>query len=178
MTEQSTCSLEAVHANPSVWLDYEKASPTKEETCHWSLLNWLTEQIPVGWSLKTYRACLAVATKEAILPNSYRCYVDGKSPLHQEAGEKVELLQMPTTATQWHGECLTLNIPEFPNFQGQSRNAGDVSSLSDILEVGNIPPRYYLTKKCSEGILRRAERRGKDLPVVLKEALIKQTQLE
>ena len=40
---------------------------------------------------------------------------------------------------------------------------------------GNIPPRYYLTVKCAEGILRRAARRGKTLPPVLKEALLRQT---
>ena len=74
------------------------------------------------------------------------------------------------------GEYLTLNTPEFPNFQGRSRSEGSVSSLSDILIIGNIPLKYYLTVKCAEGILRRAERRGKPLPPVLKAALIRQSQ--
>ena len=77
--------------------------------------------------------------------------------------------------SEWHGEYLTLNLPEWNNFRGQSRSAGSVSSLSDILVSGNIPPRYYLTVKCAEGILRRAARRGKTLPPVLKEALLRQT---
>ena len=68
-----------------------------------------------------------------------------------------------------------INLPEWNNFRGQSRSAGSVSSLSDILVSGNIPPRYYLTVKCAEGILRRAARRGKTLPPVLKEALLRQT---
>ena len=44
------------------------------------------------------------------------------------------------------------------------------STLSQILEV-NAPKKYYLSKTACEGILRRAERRGKNLPPMLKEAL-------
>ena len=44
------------------------------------------------------------------------------------------------------------------------------STLSQILEV-NAPSKYYLSAKACAGILRRAERRGKDLPPMLKEAL-------
>jgi hypothetical protein len=35
----------------------------------------------------------------------------------------------------------------------------------------NVPGKYYLSAKACEGILRRAERRGKELPPMLKEAL-------
>jgi hypothetical protein len=49
-------------------------------------------------------------------------------------------------------------------------NADDVYTLSQILEV-NVPEKYYLSAKACEGILRRAERRGKELPPMLKEAL-------
>jgi hypothetical protein len=43
--------------------------------------------------------------------------------------------------------------------------------LSDVLETGPLPPRFSLSKKACEGILRRAERRGKALPPMLKKAL-------
>ena len=60
-------------------------------------------------------------------------------------------------------ELLTLNI-------GESPNAAAESTLSQILEE-NVPEKYYLSARACEGILRRAERRGKELPPILKEAL-------
>jgi hypothetical protein len=36
----------------------------------------------------------------------------------------------------------------------------------------DVPTRYYLSSKAAEGILRRAERRGKILPDLLRQALI------
>ena len=110
------------------------------------------------------------------LPDSSLFSADGKSPSPAKDGEKQELSQMPPDTSAWHSAYLTLNIPEWNNFRGRSRSEGSVSSLSDILIVGNIPARYYLTVKCAEGILRRSARRGKQLPVVLKEALIRQSQ--
>jgi DNA (cytosine-5)-methyltransferase 1 len=43
--------------------------------------------------------------------------------------------------------------------------------LSQILETGPIPPKYFLSGKACAGILRRAERRGKELPGQLRRAL-------
>jgi len=49
---------------------------------------------------------------------------------------------------------------------------GVVCSLSDILEPPiSIPQRFYLTAKACAGILRRAEKRGKELPQLLQRAL-------
>ena len=45
------------------------------------------------------------------------------------------------------------------------------TSLSDILETGEIPKRYFLSKTACAGILRRAKRRGKELPDALRAAL-------
>ena len=100
----------------------------------------------------------------------------GTSQCHVTAGGSQGSSPELPVISVYAGEYLTLNTPEFPNFQGRSRSEGSVSSLSDILVVGNIPPKYYLTVKCAEGILRRAERRGKPLPPVLKAALIRQSQ--
>jgi hypothetical protein len=44
-------------------------------------------------------------------------------------------------------------------------------TLSEILEKGSIPERYYLSPKACAGILRRAEKRGKALPELLRAAL-------
>lgn len=62
------------------------------------------------------------------------------------------------------GECLTLNTSEFPS-------AAVESSLSDILETGDLPRRYFLSPTACAGILRRAEQRRRTLPEPLKRAL-------
>ena len=67
--------------------------------------------------------------------------------------------------------CLTLSSCEHADTLGRSPSDGDVCSLSDILETGDVPPRYYLTAKACSGILRRAGKRGKDLPPLLLRAL-------
>ncbi len=46
-----------------------------------------------------------------------------------------------------------------------------VCSLSQTLEQGPLPPRFYLSQKACAGILRRAEKRGKELPPMLEQAL-------
>ena len=70
------------------------------------------------------------------------------------------------TATQLRGGSLTLSFGEFPN-------AENVSTLSQILQVG-VPEKYYLSQKACLGILRRASARGKQLPELLRKALEKQ----
>ena len=59
---------------------------------------------------------------------------------------------------------VTLNTLEF-------HSAAVASSLSDILETGDVPQRFYLSAKACRGILRRAEKRGKALPTTLRLAL-------
>jgi hypothetical protein len=62
------------------------------------------------------------------------------------------------------GELLTFNTTEY-------HSAGEESSLLDVLET-QVPLQYYLTPLACEGILRRAERRGKKLPETLEIALL------
>ena len=75
----------------------------------------------------------------------------------------------PTSGILLAGECLMLNTSEFPS-------AGAVSSsLADVLEI-SAQPKYYLSQKACEGILRRASKRGKKLPEPLEKALLKQVE--
>jgi hypothetical protein len=54
-----------------------------------------------------------------------------------------------------------------------SHSADAVCSLSDVMEETSlVPPRFYLSQRACEGILRRAERRGKALPPMLLAALM------
>ena len=53
---------------------------------------------------------------------------------------------------------------------GESPNVAVASRLSQILE-GNPHPKYSLSAKACQGILNRANKRGKELPKELKDAL-------
>ena len=67
------------------------------------------------------------------------------------------------TVTALPGVSMTLNTGECPSAERES-------TLSQILEA-NAPEKYSLSAKACAGILRRAERRGKELPTMLREAL-------
>lgn len=56
------------------------------------------------------------------------------------------------------GESMTLNTGESPSVARES-------TLSSILST-NVPEKYYLSQKAAEGILRRAAKRGKQLPTL------------
>ena len=66
-----------------------------------------------------------------------------------------------------HGESST------PRRAGESHKDGGVYLLSSIL-MDSVPEKYSLSPKACQGILRRAEKRGKELPEVLKVALERQ----
>jgi len=66
---------------------------------------------------------------------------------------------------------LTLSISEWTALDGLSLNDAGVCSLSDILETGDVPQRFYLSAKACAGIIRRADKRGKELPPQLARAL-------
>ena len=51
------------------------------------------------------------------------------------------------------------------------RKGGGVSSLADILEDGDVPQKYFLSSRACNGILRRADKRGKEIPPALRQAL-------
>jgi len=68
-------------------------------------------------------------------------------------------------------ECWTLSTSEWAGLEGLFLSDDGVCSLSDILETGDLPQRYYLSAKASRGILRRAANRGKVLPETLHRAL-------
>lgn len=62
------------------------------------------------------------------------------------------------------GDASMPNISVWPN-------DASVCSLSRVLETGSVPSRFFLSSKACSGILRRAEKRGKELPPALHAAL-------
>lgn len=81
--------------------------------------------------------------------------------LKKENGSLVGALWEMVSA--FPGVSMMLNFGEFPNAERES-------TLSQILQA-NVPEKYCLSRKACVGILRRAERRGKTLPDMLKDAL-------
>ncbi len=65
-----------------------------------------------------------------------------------------------------HGELLMLNTSDWPS----AAEGSSVCSLASILEP-DVAPKFYLSRKACAGILRRAEKRGKELPTTLAQAL-------
>ena len=61
-------------------------------------------------------------------------------------------------------EFLTLSISEW-------HSDAAVCLLLDVLEIGEVPQRYFLTPQACQGILRRSEKRGKELPSMLRKSL-------
>ena len=81
--------------------------------------------------------------------------------LNLEDGHQAEWLEL--NKLESFGELSTPSIGAFPS-------NGSESTLSAILEI-DVPKKYYLSPKACQGILRRAQKRGKILPTLLKSAL-------
>ena len=108
-----------------------------------SIFVWLTDCAPAGWFGKTSPASCRQMEDGILVPSS--------------GGWQNSGMGGPT-------EALTLNISVWPS-------DGSVCLLSDILETGDVPQRFYLSPRACAGILRRAEKRGKNLPPHLQRAL-------
>ena len=147
---QLTFLSEAPPASRSVSLGLERDWLTLAATSCSHLALWLRSISRAGWSGKTSPESCHL-TEDGILAPSSGCW--------QNSG-----MGSPTV-------FLTLNTSEWAASPALSRNGGGVCSLSDILETGDVPQRYYLTAKACQGILRRAAKRGKTLFPQLAHAL-------
>ena len=75
-----------------------------------------------------------------------------------------------TQEKSWETGIRSLGECSMPN-TGESPSAAEESFLWQILEA-DVPEKYSLSEKACQGILRRAERRGKELPSLLRFALM------
>ena len=144
MWEQSTFWPEEHLASLSPSPVSERDWMTRVATSPSSLLDLLADCAPYGWCGRTSPASCR-STMDGRLEPSSGCWSNSG-------------MGSPT-------EFLTLNILEYPS-------DGVASSLSDVLETGELPLRYYLSDTACRGILRRAEKRGKELPEALRSALM------
>lgn len=139
----SIFSLEEPLVNPSQSQDFEKDLLTQEETLCSPFSLWLKEKSQGGLSGKMSPECCQVTEEGILAPSSLRW---------QNAGMGSPTGFLTLSTSEWHKDA-------------------EESLLSDTLEIGDLPERYYLSKTACQGILRRAEKRGKQLPQMLKEAL-------
>jgi hypothetical protein len=69
-----------------------------------------------------------------------------------------------------------LGASSTPSISGWHKEGGEYGfsrvTLSEVLETGPVPERYFLSQAACAGILRRAERRAKKLPEHLEAALL------
>lgn len=118
-----------------------------------SLLLTCRKYAGLCWKMSSARLS---PTGERILQPFYPCSADMRSEFPKKDGKTVESSQTETLIDLGGGiGCLTLNIPELPDFPTPSRNAGAVSCLSDILETGDLPQRFYFTGKALIGASHR-----------------------
>jgi site-specific DNA-cytosine methylase len=96
--------------------------------------------------------------------SSLRTYPDSFPPTVDEISPSYSRRWPSSGFTTSPGECWTADTSECPSEGAVS------SSLPDALE-GDVHPRFYLSQRAAAGILRRAERRGRELPIALRSAL-------
>ena len=140
---QLDCWSEEPHANHSQSQDSEKDWMTRVVTWPSSIAECLTIFDPNGSSGKMSPVSCQVTEDGILAPSSGRWQNSG--------------MGSPT-------ECWTLSSSEW-------HKDADVCLLSDTLETGDLPQRFFLSAKACAGILRRAEKRGKTLPPQLQLAL-------
>ena len=141
--KKSTFWSEEPHVSLFPSPDLEKDLKIREETLPSPMSVFLTSLDPSGSYGKTCRVSSVQTVVGTLVPSSGRWSSSG--------------MGSPT-------ECLTLSTSEWPS-------DAVVCSLSDTLETGDLPPRFFLSQKACAGILRRAESRGKKLPEPLRLAL-------
>jgi len=164
LMQLSMFSLEERLVRTSPSPDSEQDWTEAVATCRSNLAVFLAVSGPNGSVGRTSLASSQVTT-EKILQEFWECSqaealvsppMDGETQVsYKESEVPIPLL----------GGCWTLNTLEFPK-------EGVASSLSDVLEpIGDVPSRYFLSPTACRGILRRAAKRGKNLPLALRQAL-------
>ena len=141
--EKSTFSLAGHPASPSASQDCEAVWTTTVVTLRSNFADLLKESNLAGLSGKTSPVSCHPTEDGTLVPS---------------------LGRWKTSGMVSRTECLTLSTSEWPS-------AAVVCSLSDTLETGVLPQRYSLSATACQGILRRADKRGKKLPPRLQQAL-------
>ena len=140
---QSTFLWEEPLANPSASQDCEKDWQTRVATSCLPTAQLLNAIAPSGWYGRTSPVSCRL-TEDGTLEPSSECW--------QNSGMGSPTGFLTLNTSEWHKDA-------------------NVCLLSHTLETSDLPQRYYLSARACAGILRRAEKRGKELPPILRSAL-------
>lgn len=127
-----------------------------------------TQPTPCGKMSPAHSARTKVKTSASSLKNSAKLKKKEVTPLFLDLRSGVA--NGATQDLSWemgipsHGECLMHNFGAYPSVEEES-------SLLSILEA-DVPEKYSLSETACRGILRRAANRGKELPSLLRLALM------
>lgn len=94
-------------------------------------------------------------------------------PLKLKQGAGLRLAFWLEKPPEWVGESSTPNTSALPSGGGECSLLPRLVNLSEVLERGPVHPRFSLSARAAQGILRRAGRRGKRLPELLERALLR-----
>ena len=151
MEIQLTFSLEEHPVKHSALQDCVKDLKTQGEISPSSSLQWLNTLSPNGLSGKMSPVFCPAQEDGILVPSSGRWQASAMGSL---------------------GGVWMLNTSE-------SHKDEEESFLLDILqEIQDVPEKYYLSQRACQGIIKRAERRGKALPMHLSQALYLQSGLK
>lgn len=125
-----------------------------------NFIELLRNSVRDGWSSRMCQA-FSVHTLATLRRVIWRKETDGS--LSKRVISRSSFAGWTNSGMVWHGECLTLNSSEWPS-------DAVACSLSQVLEA-QVPSKYFLSRRACRGILRRAEKRGRELPPPLKQAL-------
>ena len=150
-------------ANRSASRDSEKDWMTRVATSCLPLVQLLRDIGPNGWFGRT-----SLVSSQVEEDKTLQAFWDSSAARKLESPLTVVKTAESSPGTKMltvlRGEFWTLNTLEF-------HSGAVASSLSDILETGDAPLRFYLSSIACRGILHRAVKRGKDLPPTLRQAL-------
>ena len=163
LSEEPHVRIIRSQVNASAWLAIEGNSPSH-------LLKSLHIYGPAGWFGRT-SPVFSQATRAETLRDFWATSAARKSTCQKGDGKTPASSPAIPTPMDLPTLCVTLSTSEHADTGEPFLSGGAVCSLSDILETGDVPRRYYLTPKACQGILRRAEKRGKALPPPLRLAL-------
>ncbi len=143
-------SSEEPLASPSALQDSEKDWMTRVATSCLPTVQLLNAIAPSGWYSRMSPASCHL-TEDGTLEPSSGCWANSGM------GSPTGFLTL--------NSCEHASIPApFPNDEG-------VCSLSDVLETGEVPQRYFLTARACQGLLNRSEKNGKPMPENLRQIL-------
>jgi DNA (cytosine-5)-methyltransferase 1 len=108
-----------------------------------SLLDWLERESPEFLLSKTLRVYSTLMVEETL----------------------------PFCSTRWPNSGMLLDGVLLTADTSESPSQGKESTLSDVIEIGEVPERYFLSPNAARGILRRANRMGRNLRPHFKKSL-------